>query len=679
MNYLSNETSEYLIQHSNNPVNWYPWGEEAFEKAQKEDKPIFLSIGYSSCHWCHVMEKESFEDLETAEILNKNFVSIKVDREERPDIDSVYMAAIQMINGNGGWPASIFMNNKGIPFYAGTYFPKFDRNNMPAFKSVLAKIIEIYHNDRSSIDNHSQVVMDGLDKFFNSSQVYDATTDNIFETIVEQIKKTFDFEKGGFGEFPKFPETSKLQIIYLLGKKYSTNNWFDMGQLSLGSMINGGIYDQLAGGFARYSTDREWKVPHFEKMLYDNALILSIMCTSYKVTKNKNIFEAIIKTFEFLNNEIKNKENLFYSTQDADSEGEEGTYYLWSYEELEKILSSDEFKIIKTHWDISEEGDLDGKNILNINKSPQDISNEQNIAYNDVTQTIDKVKKDLLEIREKRIKPNTDEKIITSWNSLLITSFCNMYNISNDDKFLDQAKKTADSVLKFCVKNDQLMHTSEGQNSFLEDYSYFVNSLFEIYNSSLDPYWYNLAKEFSIETISKFWSSEEKLFFDSLEDTDLIIRPKGFFDPMVPNPAAIASQNIYKLYRFTGDEKYFEIVGDSIKKVSGFLNKSPLDVPSWFNLYFQMQEQSYEIVVSGNKKDDFYYDAKSKILSSYIPNLIFCSTNGENTDLNLPVMEGRKNDEQTKIYICKNYICDLPITNMSELNSQLKGIVGIYK
>ena len=679
MNYLSKEKSEYLLQHSKNPVNWYPWVNEAFERAKNEDKPIFLSIGYSSCHWCHVMEEESFEDIETAEILNKNFISIKVDREERPDIDSVYMAAIQMITGRGGWPASIFMNSKGEPFYAGTYFPKFDRHNIPAFKSVLAKIIEIYHNDRSSIDNHTKVVIEGLRKFFNSSEISNIQSDNIYEKIIDQINKSFDFENGGFGDFPKFPETTKLQILYLLGKKYSNNDWFNMGQLSLGSMINGGIYDQLVGGFARYSTDKKWTVPHFEKMLYDNALILSIMCTSYKVTKNSKILEAIDQTFDFLDNEMKTTENLFFSTQDADSEGEEGAYYIWDYNEIKKILNPKDFNIISSLWDITKEGDIDGKNVLNVSKSLDEISEEKNISTLDIDSAISRAKNNLIEIRQKRIKPRTDKKIVSSWNALLISSLCNRYNITNEKKYLEQAKSTAESILKFNLKNNVLLHTTEGENSFLEDYSYFISSLFELYNSSLDPYWFNLAKDFCDETILKFWSKKESIFFDSVESTELIIRPKGFFDPMVPNPAAIAAQNLYKIYRFTGEEKYFKIVGESIKKVSGLLDKSPLDVPSWFMLYYQMQEQNYEILISGKKEDNFYKESKSLILSSFIPNLIFCSSTGNRKELDLPIMKGRRNDNKTTVYICKNYVCNLPINNIKDLNNQLTKIVGVYK
>ena len=677
MNNLVGQKSEYLLQHSTNPVNWYHWSEKAFDKAKTEDKPIFLSIGYSSCHWCHVMEKESFEDLETAEILNKNFISIKVDREERPDIDSVYMAAIQMINGSGGWPASIFMNYKGAPFFAGTYFPKFDHNNIPAFKSVLAKIIEIYHNNRSSIDEHSEVVMDGLQKYFNSIQSSEIQINNIYQTIANQINKTFDFEKGGFGDFPKFPETSKLEILYMLGKKYKAKNWYDMGQLSLGSMINGGIYDQLKGGFARYSTDREWKIPHFEKMLYDNALLLSTLATSYKVTNNEKILSIIKETFLFLEEEMQSK-HLYFSSIDADSEGIEGEYYLWAFNDLKEILKHSDFEIVKDYWNITEDGDLDKKNILYINKSLDEIAKEKNLSKQTLNNSIDYIKKELILTRNSRIKPNTDNKIISSWNSLLISSLCEAYNITNDDKYIIKAQNTAKSILNHCFKDDILNHTSNGEIPFLEDYSYFSKSLFDIYNSSLNPYWYKLAEKFTKLTIDNFWDKNEKVFFDTFKNDNLILRPKGFFDPMVPNPAAIAAQNTYKLYRYNGDAEFLQIVGDSLKKVSSLLNKNPLDVPSWFKLYYQMEEEQVEILISGQNRDNLFMEAKKHILSTYLPNLLFVSSNGADNKMDLPIMNARKDDAKTKIYICKNYICDLPLENMTDLIEQLDKISGSY-
>ena len=678
MNKLSNEKSEYLLQHSNNPVNWFPWGKEAFDKAKLEDKPIFLSIGYSSCHWCHVMEKESFEDIETAKILNQNFISIKVDREERPDIDSIYMASIQMISGGGGWPASIFMNSEGVPFYAGTYFPKFDRHNIPAFRSVLAKIIEIYQTNRKSVNEHSSVVYDGLKSFFDNISKNEIALNNLYPKIQKQIKDTFDYEKGGFGNFPKFPETSKLEILFMLGKKLRSNEYYDMGQLTLGSMINGGVFDQLSGGFSRYSTDRDWKVPHFEKMLYDNALILNILCFSFMITKNKQIRKALDQTVDFLEKEMKSEENLFYSTQDADSEGKEGEYYTWSFEELENIFSKDIFEIIKDYWNITKDGDLDKKNILYVTKSLRDISEAKNISEKELESTIQSSKEKLINIRNKRIRPNTDKKYISSWNSLLLSSLCSTYNVTGDYKFLNQAIDTAKSILQNFKKNNNLTHTATGDIGFLEDYSYLTKGLFDLYHSSQDSKWYYLAKDLCDDTINQFWSKKDKIFYDTAESNDLIIRPKGFFDPMIPNSAAIAAQNSYKCYRFTNDEKYLKIVGESMKSVSNLIDKSPLDLPSWFKLYYLMEEQNTEIFISGDTRESFYTDSLRTLLSSYMPTTIIISKDTNNPDFYLPIMEGRNQDKKNKVYVCQNYICDLPIDNLDSLKKKINELSGAY-
>ena len=655
LNKLSKEKSEYLLQHASNPVDWYPWGAEAFNKAKEEDKPIFLSIGYSSCHWCHVMEKESFEDIETAKILNENFVSIKVDREERPDIDSIYMASIQMISGNGGWPASIFMNSEGVPFYAGTYFPKFDRHNLPAFKSVLAKIIEIYQTNRKSVDHHSKVVFDGMKNLFeNTVNKKNDPINNLYAKLNSQIKDTFDFEKGGFGDFPKFPETTKLENLFLLGKKNNSKEFYDKAQLSLGSMINGGIYDQLAGGFSRYSTDREWKIPHFEKMLYDNALLLNILCISFKVTENQNIKNTILMTISFLLEEMRSEENLFYSTQDADSEGKEGEYYIWDYNEVKNNISKEDFEIIKDYWGLTKEGDLENKNILFIKNSIEDISNQKKISKDKIEKSIEDSRVKLLKIRNKKVKPNTDYKHISSWNALIISSLCNAYNITSDENYITQAINTAESILENFIQDDMLLHTSNNKIGFLEDYSYLTNALFDLYNSTQSSKWYIHAKEMCDDAISRFWSPKDKIFYDTLDSNELIFRPKGFFDPMIPNAAAIASQNLYRLYRYSNESKYLDIVGDSLSTVSGLLDKSPLDLPSWFKLYYLMEEESSEIFISGSSKDKFHIDSMRYLLSVYMPNTIIVSIDPENKEFNLPIMQDRLDDIQTKIYICKD-------------------------
>ena len=644
MNRLKREKSEYLLQHSNNPVDWFPWCDEAFEKAKEEDKPIFLSIGYSSCHWCHVMEKESFENKETAKLLNENFISIKVDREERPDIDSLYMYSVQMINGNGGWPASIFMDYEGKPFFAGTYFPPKDHHNIPAFNTILGKIIDLYKNHRKSIDENINLVFENLNGHFShDKKIVKINNSNLYSLIEAQIKQSFDFDNGGFGDFPKFPETSKLFTLMLLEKKYNNEYGNKLLSITLRSMIHGGIFDQLGGGFSRYSTDKKWIVPHFEKMLYDNGLLLSTISIACKLNHQQLYINTIEKLIDFLNNEMKSTNDLFYSSQDADSGGVEGSYYTWSYEELNNQLEKDDFNFIKNYWNISKDGDLDGKNILNVNKRNQIKSNN-----------LDKIKNHLLNIRNKREKPNTDKKIITSWNSLVISGLCDSYNLTQNKNYLNQAIKTANSILDNLSKDNNLYHTQNSNKGFLEDYSYFTKSLFDLYNSSQISKWLILAYKFNSITLKKFWDEEKQLF-----------------DPMIPNSAAIASTNCYKAFKYTGKKQYLEIALESLNSASELLSKHPLEVPNWFNLFYLINEENIEIFISGDRKSNFYNQAKDYIQKKLLPTSILVSQEENDFINNLPISIGRNNDKQTKIYICKNYVCDLPIDNIDDLKLKL--------
>ena len=661
MNRLKKEKSEYLLQHSNNPVDWFPWCDEAFEKAKEEDKPIFLSIGYSSCHWCHVMEKESFENKETAKLLNENFISIKVDREERPDIDSLYMYSVQMINGNGGWPASIFMDYEGKPFFAGTYFPPKDHHNIPAFNTILGKIIDLYKNHKKSIDENINLVFENLNEHFShDKKIVKINNSNLYSLIEAQIKQSFDFDNGGFGDFPKFPETSKLFTLMLLEKKYNNEYGNKLLSITLRSMIHGGIFDQLGGGFSRYSTDKKWIVPHFEKMLYDNGLLLSIISKACKLNHQQLYINTIEKLIDFLKNEMKSTNDLFYSSQDADSGGVEGSYYTWSYEELNNQLEKEDFNFIKNYWNISKDGDLDGKNILNVNKRNQIKSNN-----------LEKIKNHLLNIRNKREKPNTDKKIITSWNSLVISGLCDSYNLTQNKNYLNQAIKTANSILDNLSKDNNLYHTQNSNKGFLEDYSYFTKSLFDLYNSSQISKWLILACKFNSITLKKFWDEEKQLFFDNELNDELLIRTHNLFDPMIPNSAAIASTNCYKAFKYTGKKQYLEIAIESLNTASELLSKHPLEVPNWFNLFYLINEENIEIFISGDRKSDFYNQAKDYIQKKLLPTSILVSQEENDFINNLPISIGRNNDKQTKIYICKNYVCDLPIDNIDDLKLKL--------
>ena len=566
-----------------------------------------------------------------------------------------------MINGNGGWPASIFMDYEGKPFFAGTYFPPKEHHNIPAFNTILVKIIDLYKNHRKSIDENINLVFENLNGHFSHDKnIVKINNSNLYSLIEAQIKQSFDFDNGGFGDFPKFPETSKLFALMLLEKKYNNQYGNKLLSTTLKSMINGGIFDQLGGGFSRYSTDKKWIVPHFEKMLYDNGLLLSTISKACKLNHQQLYIDTIEKLIDFLINEMKSSKDLFYSSQDADSGGVEGSYYTWSYEELNNQLERDDFNFIKNYWNISKDGDLDGKNILNVNEKNQTKSNN-----------LEKIKNQLISIRNTREKPNTDKKIITSWNSLVISGLCDSYNLTKNQNHLNQAIKTANSILDNLSKNNSLYHTQNNNKGFLEDYSYFTKSLFDLYNSSQISKWLILACKFNSITLEKFWDAEKKLFFDNELKDELIIRTHNLFDPMIPNSAAIASINCYMAYKYTSKKQYLDIATTSLNTASELLSKHPLEVPNWFNLYYLINEENIEIFISGDRKNDFYNQAKEYIQGKFLPASILVSQEENDFINNLPISIGRKNDKQTKIYICKNYVCDLPIDNIDDLMLKL--------
>ena len=521
-----------------------------------------------------------------------------------------------------------------------------------------------------------ELVYENLKKYFEQNSIQKINVHNLYDKMSDEIKNIFDYENGGFGTHPKFPEVSKLEILFKFNKRYNNDDYLDMAQLSLGSMITGGLFDQLRGGFSRYSTDRAWKIPHFEKMLYDNGLLIRLLSISYQITKNKEILINIKQNISFLLKEMKNDQNLFFSSQDADSDGEEGKFYLWDYHQLEKILSKDEFTMVKQLWDITIEGDLDGKNILTIKSSIKDLSEKFNKDRDSINKSIELVKSKMISYKEKEIKPNIDKKIILSWNSLVISGLCKSYDATGNQMYLDQAEYTTHSIMKNLSKEKTLFHTIGYSQSFLEDYSYFTRALLDLYTSTLSTKWYHLAKSFCDETIENFWDGKEKVFFDTTEISDLFLRPRSFFDPMIPNAAAIAASNCYKLYRMNNEQKYFSIVNKSLEKVSPILTNSPLDTPNWFLLYSELHEDNIDIVFTGDRESNYFLEAKKLILATYIPNSIIVANDLDDNSFDSPLFKGRTNNINTTVYLCKNNVCNLPADDIESLEKQINNEIG---
>lgn len=563
MNHLKNETSPYLLQHADNPVDWYPWCGEAFERAKSEDKPVFLSIGYSTCHWCHVMAHESFENSETAELLNKNFISVKVDREERPDIDSVYMTVCQAFTGSGGWPMSVFMTWDKKPFFAGTYFPTTPRFGMPSFRDVLNAVVMQWDTEREKLIQSAENITDMLKN--TESVKGNKVNGDIVETAAEMLRKSYDSIYGGFGSAPKFPIPHELMFLMYYAKINSDETAQKMAEKTLIQMRKGGIFDHIGGGFSRYSTDMYFLAPHFEKMLYDNALLIIAYSAMYSLTGIKKYLETAMKTADYVLRELPSPEGSFYSAQDADSEGVEGKYYTFTLDEIMSVLG-DKGKHFSETFDITEHGNFEGVNIPNLLKSG-DLDTDFEAEF-----------QKLYEYRKKRTKLHLDDKILLSWNSMMIAAMSMLYRVSHYEKYLCAAEN-AQRFIEENMSDGEHIYTifRDGKRSdtaFLEDYAYYIAALIEMYNSTLDNKYLMRAEELCAEAVKRF--SDKNGGFNMCETTELFKNPKELYDGAVPSGNSIMAYDLIRLHQLTEKEEYRECA----EKQLDFMSAQSQDYPS---------------------------------------------------------------------------------------------------
>ena len=663
-NRLQFEKSEYLLQHKDNPVDWYPWGNDAFQKAKEDDKPIFLSIGYSACHWCHVMEEESFVDEEIANFLNKNFVSIKVDREERPDVDSIYMTSVQIIAGHGGWPMSSFLTPDGKPFFAGTYFPKVARQGMPGFLEVLQKISLLYGTKRNDVEKSSIEITDVLKKQFQKSEEVAETEESQVRLYIQnQLEKEFDVDNAGFSKAPKFPQPILHEFVLNQWHKNKDESFLKLTTDTLDKMEMGGIHDQVGGGFHRYSVDDKWLVPHFEKMLYDNASLAYLYLNAFRITKNEKYKKTTEKTLDYLSKEMISKEGGVYAAQDADSEGVEGKFFVWDKDEIEEILNKDEADKIIKYFNVTHEGNFEGKNILNKSK---DISDQDEPL-------IQTALSKLYEVRSKRIAPNTDKKIITSWNSMAIKVFAKAGIIFDNKNYLTTAIKATENILKNNTLNGKIQRVSYDGNpseihGMLEDYSFFIQSLIELNESTGDNKWMNYAMEYTDKMIDEFWSEKDKMFYDSgTSSTDTLVRASTSQDNITASGISVACEVLVKLSRILNEKRYEKIVDNQIESTSAEIAKFPAAHCNWAKL---LGENTYDeqLVLAGKDLNEFLVISNS----IYSPNLVF----GFNNDNNEYFINKDKNmiDGRPTAYICKNYTCKEPLNSSAKLLTNLSDL-----
>ncbi|AKC61792.1 thymidylate kinase [Clostridium sporogenes] len=670
-NRLIKEKSPYLLQHAHNPVDWYPWGEEAFEKAKIEDKPVFLSIGYSTCHWCHVMERESFEDEDVAEILNNNFISIKVDREERPDVDNIYMSFCQAYTGSGGWPLTILMTPDKKPFFAGTYFPKWGKYNIPGIMDILKSINKLWHEDKSKILESSNRILEQIERF-QDNHGEDELEEYIIEEAAQTLIDNFDSKYGGFGTKPKFPTAH--YILFLLRYYYfkKDEKVLDVINKTLTSMYKGGIFDHIGFGFSRYSTDNKWLVPHFEKMLYDNALLSMAYTEAYEATKNPLYKVVTEKILNYVKKSMTSEEGGFYSAEDADSEGVEGKFYLWTKKEIIDILGEEDGAFYCKLYDITSRGNFENKNIANLIQTDlKDVDNNKD--------KLERIREKLFEYREKRIHPHKDDKILTSWNALMIIAFCRAGRSFKNDNYIDIAKQSADFIIKNLMDENGTLYArirdeERGNEGFIDDYAFFLWALIELYEASFDIYYLKKSIEVADSMIDLFWHKEKGGFYLYSKNSEkLIVRPKEIYDGAMPSGNAVASLALSLLYYITGEDKYKNLVDEQFKFFAANIKSGPMYHLFSVMAYMYNVSPVKEITLAYNEKDEAFYEFINEFNNRYIPFSIITLNDKSNEieKINKNLKDKAPIKDKTTVYICQNYACREPITDLEKFKSVL--------
>lgn len=672
-NRLINETSPYLLQHAHNPVDWYAWGDEAFERARAEDKPVLVSIGYSACHWCHVMEHESFEDEQTAAVMNENFICIKVDMEERPDVDRIYMDFVQMTTGSGGWPLNVFLSPEKLPFFGGTYFPPVNRYNMPSFQRVLLSVAEAWKNKRDDLLLSANEVLGEMRRVGLAEGAGESLSAEQLDTAFQSFVRYFDKANGGFGGAPKFPPAMSLEFLLRYYNRTKNENALEIVTTTAVKMAHGGIYDQLGGGFHRYAVDAVWLVPHFEKMLYDNAQLARLYLHVFQATGDEFYKRIAVETLEYIRREMLDSSGGFYSTQDADSEGVEGKFFVWTPAEIEELLGAEDAQVFNFYYDVSEEGNFEEQNILNVNYTLEASARALKITPERLQEVLESGREKLFAARESRIKPFRDEKILTAWNGLMLATFAESSAILGREDFLEIARRNADFILENLQKDGYLLRTwKDGKaklNAYLEDYANFADALVELFQVSGDAKYLREAKRLADLLITEFWDEEGGgFYFTANNHEELLVRKKDYFDNATPSGNSVAADVLLKLAHLTGDERYERFAVTVLRLAASQMRRYPQGfgrILSALEFYFNPTK---EIVVLGDSKE-----LKSEIWREYLPNkvVVLADRADENADF-IPLLKERTLiDGKPTAYVCENFACQKPVTTAEDLREQL--------
>jgi hypothetical protein len=677
-NHLAGETSPYLLQHAHNPVDWYPWGEAALSRARTEDKPILLSIGYSACHWCHVMEHESFENEAIARLMNENFVNIKVDREERPDLDQIYMSAVQMMTGQGGWPMTMFLTPEGLPFYGGTYFPPEDRYNMPGFPRILMSVAEAYRSQQDQVTSTATAMLGELRRFGLADESREMLTTEILDGAFRRISSNFDRTNGGFGGAPKFPPAMNLEFFLNIWHRTGSSEALEMVEHTTRKMAEGGMYDQLGGGFHRYSVDAKWLVPHFEKMLYDNALLSRLYLHTYQATANPEARRVAEETLDYVVREMTDAAGGFYSSQDADSEGVEGKFFVWSLAEITSVLGSEDGKLFCDFFNVTERGNFESENILNVTSPLKDVAARHDVSTDYLQAVVSTGRQKLFDLRERRIKPGRDEKVLTAWNGLMLASFAEASAILERADYRNVAEANARFLLANLQKDGLLLRTyKDGAaklNAYLEDYGCLIHGLITLYEATGNLDWLESALALADKMIEQFWDeSAGGFFFTGKSHEQLIVRSKELMDNATPSGNSIAALSLLRLGLLTGNDDYRRRATAVLRLMANQLRRYPSAFGFALGALDFYLATPLEVVVVGSpgpKLDDL----RRTVWQNYLPNRVIsvCTSDFEQAAARIPLLVDRNTlASQPTAFVCRANTCQMPVQTPDDLLKQL--------
>lgn len=680
-NHLQYETSPYLLQHQDNPVDWYPWGEEALEKARAEEKPILLSVGYSACHWCHVMAHESFEHEPTARMMNEWFVNIKVDREERPDIDDIYMQAVQAMTRSGGWPMTVFMTPEGQPFYGGTYYPPEPRHGLPSFRQILEAVHDAWTNRRDEVrESASQLtrVMDRAELGIGGSE--DDLQPALLDAAVRQMKQQFDARDGGFGGAPKFPQPMNLEFMLRDYARTGDAETLRIVTYTLERMAHGGIYDQIGGGFARYSVDAHWLVPHFEKMLYDNAQLSRVYLHAWQATGDPFFRQIAEEIYDYILREMTSPEGGFYSATDADSEGEEGKFFVWSIDEMQSLLDADDARTAIEYFGMTRGGNFEGHNILYVPNDAATVAQRLDIDESELHTRLARIKDALYAARTHRVHPGLDDKILTGWNGLMLASLAEAARVLDRDDYRQAALRAGEFLTAHLMTPEGRVYRTHknGQsrlNGYLEDYATLSEALLELYQTTFDERWFVTARRL-VDTALEQFPAPEGGFFDTSEDhEELVVRPRSVQDNAVPSGSSKLALVLVKLAAYTGDARYDEAARGSLRLLTNAVQQYPQAFGEAAGAIHLLVTGLHEVAVIGDPTSAETQSLLHEIVRPYRPNVILALASeavaGEHT---IPLLGHRTmRDHQPTVYVCRQFVCQLPVTTVEQVRDLLAG------